>query len=101
MKKRIFATTYDENHHCDFHRVYVRISEFLYIKHLIKKFRKYIKHCKKCIENQIVRHVLYDELHSIKSIALFFHIIIVDFILALSEISNNMNSVFITMNKFF
>ena len=101
MKKIIFATTHDENHHCDFHRVYVRIFEFLYIRHLVKKFKKYIKHCKKCIENQIVRHVFYDELHSIKSIALFFHIIIIDFILALSEFLNDMNSVFITTNKFF
>ena len=101
MKKIIFTTTYDENHHCDFHRVYVRISEFLYIKHLIKRFKRYIKHYKKCIENQIVRHVFYDELHSIKSIVLFFHIIIIDFIFVLSEFSNDMNSVFITTNKFF
>ena len=100
MKKIIFETTYDENHHCDFHRVYVRIFEFLYIRHLVKKFKKYIKHCKKCIENQIVKHVFYDELHSIKSIALFFHIIIIDFIFVLSEFSNDMNSVFITTNKF-
>ena len=100
-KKIIFATTHDENHHCDFHRVYVRISESLYIKHLIKKLKKYIKHCKKCIENQIVRHVFYDELHSIKSIVLSFHIIIIDFIFALSKFSNDMNSVFITTNKFF
>ena len=101
MKKIIFATTHDENHHCDFHRVYVRISEFLYIRHLVKKLKKYIKHCKKCIENQIVRHVLYDELHSIKSIALFFHIIIIDFIFVLSETLNDMNFVFNTTNKFF
>ena len=100
MKKIIFATTHDENHHCDFHRVYVRISESLYIRHLVKRLRKYIKHCKKCIENQIIRHVFYDELHSIKSIALSFHIIIIDFIFALSEISDDMNSVFITTNKF-
>ena len=101
MKKIIFTTTYDENHHCDFHRVYVRIFEFLYIRHLVKKFKKYIKHCKKCIENQIVRHVFYDELHSIKSIVLFFHIIIIDFIFALSKILNDMNSVFTATNKFF
>ena len=101
MKKIITATTHDKNYHCDFHRVYVRISEFLYIKHLVKRFKKYIKHCKKCIENQIVKHVFYDELHSIKSIALCFHIIIIDFIFVLFKISNDMNSVFITTNKFF
>ena len=101
MKKIIFATTHDENHHCNFHRVYVRISEFLYIRHLIKKFKKYIKHCKKCIKNQIVKYVFYDELHSIKSIVLSFHIIIIDFIFALSENSNDMNVVLITIDKFF
>ena len=101
MKKTIFATTYNKNHHCDFHRFYVRIFEFLYIKHLIKKFKKYIKHCKKCIENQIVRYAFYDELHSIMSIVLSFHIIIIDFIFALSENSNDMNVVFITIDKFF
>ena len=101
MKKIIFAATYDENYYCDFHRVYVRIFEFLYIKHLIKKFRRYIKHCKKCIENQIVKHAFYDELHSIKSIVLSFHIIIIDFIFALSENLNDMNVVFITIDKFF
>ena len=101
MKKIIFTITYDENHHCDFHRVYVRIFEFLYIKHSIKKFRRYIKHCKKCILNQIIRHAFYDELHSIKSIALSFHIIIIDFIFALSENSDGINVVFITIDKFF
>ena len=101
MKKRIFATAHDENHHCDFYRVYVRISEFLYIKHLVKKFKKYIKHCRKCFKSQIVKYIFYDELHSIKSIALSFHIIIIDFIFVLSKTSNDMNSVFITTNKFF
>ena len=95
MKKKIFATTHDENHYCDFRRVYVRILKFLYIKHLVKKFKKYIKYCKKCIENQIVKHALYDKLHSIKSIALSFYIIIINFIFVLSETSNDINVVFI------
>ena len=100
MEKRIFTVAHDENHHCGFHRAYARISGSLYIRHLAKRLRRYIKHCRKCIENQTVRHAPYDELHPIKSIALPFHTITIDFILALPENPDGMNAVLTTTDKF-
>lgn len=101
LEKKIYALIHDDNHHCDFHRAYVRISESLYIRHLVKRLRKYIKYCRQCIEDQITRYALYEELHFIKTLALLFHTMIIDFILALSEISAGLDFVLITTNKFF
>lgn len=101
LKKRVYVLIHDDNHHCDFHRAYVRIFESFYIKHLIKRFRKYIKFCRQCIEDQITRHAFYEEFHFIKTLALFFHTIIIDFIFVLSKISTGLDFVFIITNKFF
>ena len=101
LKKRIYALIHDNNHHCDFHKTYVRIVDFLYIRHLTKRFRRYIKYCKKCMKNQIMRHVSYEKLKFINIMILFFHIIIIDFIISMSKISNEMNAIFFTIDKFF
>jgi hypothetical protein len=46
IKRNIYRIIHDDHHHCDFHRVYARVIESLYIRHLIKRLRRYIKHCK-------------------------------------------------------
>jgi hypothetical protein len=56
MKKNIYQMTHDDNHHCDFHRAYARTAESLYIRHMNKRLRRYIQHCKTCLERQITRH---------------------------------------------
>ena len=100
LKKDIFHLTHDSNHHCEYHRAYVKTVEFVYIRHLSKRLRKYIKHCKKCLKKQTTKHALYELLNSIKSMILFFHIVSIDFIVALPKFKNGMNSIFITTDKF-
>ncbi len=57
MKKDIYQMTHDVSYHCEFHRAYARIAEFLYIRHMSKRLRRYIQHCKICLEEQIIRHL--------------------------------------------
>ena len=101
LKKRIYALIHDSNHHCGFHKAYVRIIDFLYIRHLTKRFRRYIKYCKKCMKNQIMRHASYEKLKFINIMTLFFHIIIIDFIVSMPKTSDEMNAIFFTIDKFF
>ena len=101
LKKKIFNMIHDDQHHCDFHRVYAKISSSLYIRHLFKKLRRYIKHCKTCMKKQIIKHASYEKLNFIKILALLFHIITIDFVVCLSRTSNEMNAMLFTTDKFF
>jgi hypothetical protein len=100
IKRNIYRMTHDDHHHCDFHRVYARVIESLYIRHLIKRLRRYIRHCRQCIKDQIIRHFSYDELNLIQTLTLLFHTIIIDFVIALSSAFNDMNSLLFTTDKF-
>ena len=101
MKKDIFEIVHDQNHHCDFHRIYVKAVEAVYIKHFETRLKRYIRYCKQCQERQTTKHVSYDQLISIKIMTLFFHTVTIDFIVALSFFESKMNAVFITTNKYF
>ena len=97
MKHEIFQFAHDENQHFDVHRCYKRITNTLYVSRLFKKIRKYIKHCSICQLTQIKRHRLYDELNSIISFSTSFHIIVMNFILVLS---NDFDALFIVICKY-
>ncbi len=71
MKKIIYQMTHDNNHHCAFHRAYARIFESFYIRHMFKRLRRYIHHCKFYLKEQTKRHSFYDELSFIKTIIFF------------------------------
>ena len=101
LEKRIYIMIHDDHHHCGFHKIYAKISRFLYIRHLAKRLRRYIKYCKTCMKKQTIRHAFYEELHFIKILALSFHIITIDFIVNFFKTSNEMNAIFFTTNKFF
>ncbi len=92
--------THDDNHHCEFHKTYVRLSESVYICHMSKRLRRYIHHCKSCLKNQTTRHSLYDELNLMKTMTLLFYTIIIDFIVALFA-SQDYDALLTTTNKFF
>jgi hypothetical protein len=92
--------THDNNHHYEFHRAYARVSSSFYIRHMFKRLRRYIHHCKTCLEDQIKRHSSYKELNLIRTMILSFHTIIIDFIVALSS-SQDFDVILITTNKFF
>ena len=84
FKKKI-SIVYDRSFHVDFHRCYQRITETLYFLQFVVYFRVYIKKCHVCQFNQICRHLLYEVLIFMKFIMLLFHIIIIDFVLILSN----------------
>ena len=100
LKQKIFQLIHDQIHHDDFHRTYDRITFFVYIHQLSKRFRAYINHCSKCQLNQIKRHLIYDELSFIIISIIFFHIIVMNWIVALSNTSNDYNMLLIIIFKF-
>jgi hypothetical protein len=91
---------YDSNHHCDFHKAYARIFESLYILYMFKRLRRYIHHCKLCLKEQTKRHSFYDELSFIKTMILFFHTMIIDFI-AIFFAFYKYDALLTSTNKFF
>ena len=98
LNKKIFDLTHNKNQHFEINRCYARISESLYVSHLFKKLRQYISHCFDCQLNQIKRHKAYEEFLSIKSSAIFFHTISIDFIMTISK---KMNTLLTIICKFF
>ena len=83
-KRKIFQLAHDENQHVDVYRCYDRIINSIYVSRLSRKIRQYIEHCFSCQLIQIKRHRLYDKLMSIISPPHSFHIIAMNFIVALS-----------------
>ena len=74
-----------DNEHANYARTHDIIIRFWYIHELIKILRKYIQHCSKCLTCQIKRHKSYEFLQSIDSSSIFFHTIIMNFVLTLSH----------------
>ena len=98
IEKEVFQLAHDENQHAEIHRSYERISSILYISRLSRKLRRYIEHCFSCQLTQIKRHRSYDELMSINSSSHFFYIIIMNFVVDLSE---ELNAILNVTCKFF
>ena len=44
----MFELTYDSQNHDDFYKIYKRIVKNYYIKHLIRRLKRYILHCPQC-----------------------------------------------------
>lgn len=47
FKKEIFELTHDRQNYKEFHKIYNRIVDFIYLKYFFKNLRAYIKHCSK------------------------------------------------------
>ena len=99
MKIEMFRQIHDFTHHGDFMRTYDRLRNFIYVHSMIKHFKIYIVHCSECQINQIKRHFIYGEFTFIMSSIIFFHIIVMDFIVRLS-FSRDMNVLLIITCKF-
>ena len=97
-EQKVFRMTHDENQHSGRHRCYQRIVDTLYVFRLSRKLRLYIEHCSSCQLNQIKRHRLYEKLISIFSSSKSFHIIIMNFVVELSDIYDALLTV---IDKFF
>ena len=98
MKREIFRLTHDENQHSKVHRCYDRIINTMYIFRFSRKIKRYIEHCSTCQLVQTKRHRSYEKLMFITSSSRSFHIIIIDFILVMSD---EMNTVMSTTCKHF
>ena len=81
---KIFDTVHESNNdHSNFDKCYERIFSFYFIRELSKQLRDYLRHCSECQIHQTRRHKSYDSLQSIFTSSIFFHTIIIDFILTL------------------
>ena len=96
--QKFLKLVHDDNFHASYHRVYARLK-VVYIRKLLWTLIFYIKHCSTCQLNQIKRHKSYEKLMSISSFHLFYHIIIIDFVLILSIQTHNFDCMFIVTNK--
>ena len=99
LETHIFHLAHDMQHHEDYHRSYDRIVNLIYMRHLQKHLRQYIEHCPHCELNQIKRHKLYDHLKPLNQLSILFHIIIMNFIVVLSN-AEEMNSLLTIIDKF-
>ena len=79
----IFRMAHDDNSHRNFHKIYETIISFIFLRKLTNEFKIYIKHCPSCQKNQIQRHKPYESLHFIQSLSIFYHIIVMNFIIKL------------------
>ena len=84
MKIEMFRQIHDFTHHDDFMRTYDKLRNSIYVHSMIKHFKVYIVHCSECQINQIKRHSIYDEFTFIISSTIFFHTIVMNFIVKLS-----------------
>lgn len=99
FEKKIFKIVHDHQHHSGFHRTYNYISASLFLQHLTRHLKTYILHCSECQINQMKRHALYESLHSISILSIFFHTITMNFILTLS-FTSDYDNLLTVMNKF-
>ena len=83
IKIEIFKLTHNKMKHFDYAHTHKRLIEKLYIFNIIMKLYEFIRHCSHYQLNQILRYKLYNSLQSIFSPIKSFHILIIDFILAL------------------
>ena len=101
MKQEIFKIIHDLSNHDDFHRIYDKVVNSMYLKQLTKRLRNYIKYCSECQLNQIKRHSFYESLQLIITSIISFHTLAIDFILRLSSMnSDDMNCIMTMTDKF-
>ena len=99
--KNIFVMIHDDfDEHIEFDRIYNKIVNFWYIKNHFKHFTNYFKHCSQRCGNRIRRHKFYHTFQSILSLLIFFHCIIIDFLLILSNFHIDMNNIMSIIDKF-
>lgn len=80
----IFALAHDRLGHADYHKIYDRAVASFYIRKMSRKLQAYVAHCPQCQQNRTARHSPYGSLRPIQSPATSFHIVTIDFILAMS-----------------
>ena len=86
----IFNTIHDAaNEHNDFHKCYERLIFSYFIRNLFFQLRVYLRHYSDCQIHQTRQYKSYDFLHPILSPSIPFHILTINFILALLKTKND------------
>ena len=101
LEKKIFELTHDQQHHSEFHCTYDWIFSSLFLWHLIRQLKRYIFYCSEYQVNQMKHYSLYGLLQFILMLSISFHIIIMNFVLALLLTdSEQFNNFLIVTDKF-
>lgn len=79
----VFAAAHDGQFHIGSNRLYARVREQYYIRHLDRKVRTYVQHCEDCQRAQTKRHQPFGALQPIQATAIPFHTVTMDFIVGL------------------
>ena len=86
--------------HSGFNKCYKIIVKSWYVKGLVKQLLLYIKHCFQCLVLQIRQHQLYGLLQPIYLLAVSYHIIMLEFILALPTSDKDYNIILLLTDKY-
>ena len=84
-EKVIFEIAHDHNNHANYHRIYQRLINTIFISKLIRKVRLYVKHCSVCELNQTKKYAFYEKLIFITTSTILFQTIAMNFIVNLSK----------------
>lgn len=96
----IFRMTHDETFHMKFHKCFAIVFEKIFIRKLTHHLKNYISFCSQCRLNQIQKHRSYENMMSILTKNMSFHIIAMNFILTFSR-SRNFDFLLNVIDKFF
>ena len=96
--KQIFEQIHDQKHHDEIQWTFNKFIN-VYIQHVIKHVKIYIKHCSTCNLNKTKRHCSYEELRFFNMSDILFHIISMNFIINMF-ITNEFDTLLIIIDKF-
>ena len=99
-EQNVFKLTHDDCFHAEHHRAYARLINVVYVHKLFKKFTIYIRYCSICQLNQIKRHRFYDELTSLFISSIFFHTLIMNWVITFSNSKNEYDCILNVICKF-
>ena len=97
--ENIFKMTHNEMKYCEFDRAFEYFHE-LTINKTSHQLQAYINECLNCSKNQIHCHKFYNNLQSILNLLISFHILVIDFILALPVSEEGYNAMLTITDKF-
>ena len=84
IKQEMFEQAHNLSSYEGYYRCHDRLSHIVFIRYLFKNLRAYIAHYPACQLNQIKRYKSYESLVPVTSSAIPFHIVTMNFVVALS-----------------
>ena len=96
--KQIFEQIHDQKHYDEIQQTFDKLIN-VYIQHIIKHVKTYIKHCLICNFNKTKHHCPYEKLRFFNMFDILFYIINMDFIINMF-IMNEFDILLIIIDKF-